>query len=100
PAEPHPREHEYRYACLAHPGVFQVWEEQMRRAEAIYHPMWWLLQCYDEIRVAHTDQRCADSDLSPGELLREHVRKALAMCRRVTPGRVIAVWNDMFDPYH
>lgn len=97
PIDPHPEEKNYRYICLAHPGVFDVWEAQLRRADEIYHPVGWLLQ-YDEIRVAGLDRRCRQSGRSPGELLRDHVQKAVAMVRRVTPGRTIAVWSDMFDP--
>ncbi len=98
PANPHPEEKDYRYLCLAHPGILQVWEEQLRRAEEIYHPAGWLLQ-YDEIRVAGTDARCRASGKSPGQLLRENAQKAVTMFRRVTPGRTVAVWSDMFDPY-
>jgi hypothetical protein len=97
PARPHPDEKDYRYLCLAHPGIHQVWEEQIVRAEEIYHPIGWLLN-YDEIRVAGTDERCRQSGKTPGQLLGEHARKAIAMCRRVTPGRVVALWSDMFDP--
>jgi hypothetical protein len=98
PIDPHPEEKDYRYLCLAHPGVIPVWEEQIRRAEEIYHPMGWLLQ-YDEIRVAGTDARCRATGRTPGSLLRDHVQRAVAMVRRVTPGRLVAVWSDMFDPY-
>jgi len=98
PANPHPEEKDYRYFCMAHPGVIGVWEEQIKRAEQIYHPLGWLLQ-YDEIRVAGIDERCRASGKSPGQLLRENVQKTVAMVRRTTPGRVIAVWSDMFDPY-
>jgi len=99
-ANPTPEERNYRYICLAHPDVIPIWEEQIRRAEEIYHPDGWLLGGYDEIRVACADERCRRSGKTPAELLAEHVRAALAMVRRTTPGRVVAVWNDMFDPYH
>jgi hypothetical protein len=98
PLDPHPAERHYRYLCLAHPGIHQVWEEQIRRAEEIYHPMGWLMG-YDELRVLATDARCKATRKTPGQLLREHVQKATAMIRRVTPGRTIAAWSDMFDPY-
>jgi len=98
PANPDPQEKDYRYFCPAHPGVIHVWQEMLERAEQIYHPMGWLLQ-YDELRVAGTDARCRASGKTPGQLLRENVQQALAMFRRVTPGRTVAVWSDMFDPY-
>src|SRR5207253_8185077 len=46
------------------------------------------------------DERCRASGKTPAELLAEHARRTIAMCRRVTPGAIVAVWNDMFDPYH
>jgi hypothetical protein len=99
PASRTPEEREYRYFCLSHPGVIPIWEEQIRRAEQIYHPQGWLLM-YDEIRVACADERCRKSGKTPAELLAEHARETIAMVRRATPGRVVAIWNDMFDPYH
>lgn len=99
PPHPHPDEKNYRYLCLSHPGVLPIWEEQVRRAEGLYQPTGWLLQ-YDEIRVAALDERCRASGKSPGQLLADHARAAVAMCRRVSPGAVVGVWNDMFDPYH
>lgn len=100
PDDPHPREKDYRYLCLAHPGVHAVWEAQLRRAEEIYRPMGWHLQGYNEIRVAGTDELCERSGRNPGQLLRDHVRRTLEMVREVTPDRVVSVWNDMFDPNH
>jgi hypothetical protein len=99
PHDPHPLERDYRYLCLSHPGVLPIWEAQVKRAEEIYHPLGWLLQ-YDELRVACCDERCRASGKSPGQLLAEHGRAAIEMCRRVSPGSVVAVWNDMFDPHH
>ena len=98
-SNPHSLERDYRYLCLAHPGILPIWEVQLKRAEEIYHPLGWLLQ-YDEIRVAGLDARCKASGKTSGELLAEHARAAVAMCRRVSPGSVVAVWNDMFDPHH
>ena len=40
------------------------------------------------------------SGKTPAQLLADHTRQAIEMCRRVTPDRVVAVWNDMYDPYH
>lgn len=99
PPDPRPDERDYRYLCLSHPGVLPIWEEQLRRARQIYHPNGWLFQ-YDELRVAASDARCRATGKSPGQLLAEHTRAAVGMCRRVDPGSVVAVWGDMFDPYH
>jgi len=99
PSDPHPDERDYRYLCLAHPGLLPIWESQVKRAEEIYHPIAWLLQ-YDELRVAGTDQRCRASGKTPGQLLRDHAKASIAMCRRVSPNAVVSVWNDMFDPHH
>lgn len=99
PSHPHPLTRNYRYLCLSHPGVIPIWEEQIKRAEEIYHPLGYLLQ-YDELRVCGDDQRCRESGKTPGKLLAEHAKQTIAMCRRVAPHTVIAVWNDMFDPCH
>src|SRR5262249_8547022 len=99
PANRTPEERDYRYLCLSHPGVLPIWEEQLKRAEEIYHPAGWLLM-YDEIRVAGSCDRCKRTGKTAAQLLTEHTRRAIEMVRRVTPDRVIAVWNDMYDPYH
>jgi hypothetical protein len=99
PRDPHPEAKPYRYLCLSHPHVLPIWEAQVRRAEGFYHPTGWLLQ-YDELRVAAADARCRATGKSPGQLLAAHARAAIAMCRRVSAGAVVAVWDDMFDPYH
>ncbi len=100
PIDPDPGEKHYRYLCLAHPGIHHVWEAQLLRADQIYRPVGWLLQAYNEIRVAGSDERCRATGKNPGQLLREHLQQTLAMIRRVTPGREIALWGDMIDPYH
>jgi hypothetical protein len=99
PANPTPEERNYRYLCLAHPAVIPIWEEQIQRAERIYQPDGYLLM-YDEIRVSGDDARCRASGKTPAQLLAEHARNSIAMVRRVHPGAIVAVWNDMFDPYH
>ena len=98
-SNPTSEERDYRYLCLSHPGVIPLWEEQIRRAEELYHPDGWLIGAYDEIRVACADERCRRSGKTPAQLLAEHAQATIAMVRRVTPGRVVAIWNDMFDPY-
>lgn len=99
PEHPARQEKNYRYMCLSHPGIHRVWEEQLRRAEGIYHPTGWQLQ-YNELMVAGTDERCRATGKTPGELLADHARKTLEICRRVSPGCVVSVWNDIFDPNH
>lgn len=99
PARPFKEERNYRYMCLSHPGVHKIWEEQLRRAEQIYHPTGYLLQ-YNELMVAGTDERCRATGKTPGELLADHMRKTAELCRRVSPGCVVSIWDDMFDPYH
>ncbi len=98
-AKPTPEERNYRYLCLAHPGVMMIWDAQLKRAKEIYDPDGWMLQ-YDELRVSGDDARCKASGKKPGQLLAEHAEEAIAMCRRYTPGGIVAIWNDMFDPHH
>jgi len=95
--EPHQWQ-QYHYTCLSHPRVHEIWEEQLVRAKRLYAPIGWHLW-YDEIRVAGVCDRCRASGKTTGQLLTEHARKTIAMFRRVSPGTLLSVWNDMFDPY-
>lgn len=97
PPDPHPDEKNRRWLCLSTPVVFDIWEKQLRRAAELYHPTGWLLG-YDELMVAARDERCRATGKSAGQLLAEHARRATALVRKLTPGAVAAVWNDMFDP--
>jgi hypothetical protein len=99
PERPAREERNYRFMCLSHPGIIPLWEEQLRRAESIYQPTGWHLQ-YNELMVAGQCDHCRATGKTPGQLLASHMRRTTAMCRRVSPGCAIAVWDDMFDPFH
>jgi hypothetical protein len=49
---------------------------------------------HDEIRAIGWDPACLARNLSPGQILADHVRQ----CVRLLPGAELYVWGDMFDP--
>lgn len=85
--------------CLAHPQVFQIVEDQVRRVEQLFSPKTYFLS-HDEIRVANWCDSCRKEGRTAGELLAENVRRCVATIRKANPRAQLAIWSDMFDPHH
>jgi hypothetical protein len=85
--------------CLAHPRVFEVVEEQVRRVEQLFTPKTYFLS-HDEIRVANWCDSCRRDGRTAGQLLAENVRQCVAALRRVNADAQLCIWSDMFDPHH
>jgi hypothetical protein len=85
--------------CLGAPGVFRVLEDQVRRVVDLFHPKTLFLE-HDEIRVANWCDACRVKNRTAGGLLAENMRKTVAVIRKIAPGARLAVWSDMFDPFH
>jgi hypothetical protein len=85
--------------CLAHPKVFQILEDQVRRVNDLLQPKTFFLS-HDEIRLANWCGTCQREGRSAGELLAENVRRCAAIVRQASPQAKLCVWSDMFDPHH
>jgi hypothetical protein len=85
--------------CMAEPKVFDLIEEQVTWMKENVQPDIYFMS-YDEMRLAGWDDSCAKTGKTPGQLLADSVRKVTAIVKKVAPGKAIATWNDMFDPYH
>ena len=85
--------------CMAEPKVFDLLEEVVRWMKDNVQPDVYFMG-YDEMRHSGWDDSCVKSGKTPGQLLAESVSKFTAIIKKVDPGKPIAAWNDMFDPYH
>ena len=86
-------------ACLSEPKVYALMRDQIERVQKALQPDGWFMS-HDEIRVANWCETCEKRHLTPGQLLADNVKRCTAMIRAVSPKSDIAVWSDMFDPFH
>jgi hypothetical protein len=85
--------------CLSEPKIFEWWREEVKRADAMFHPPAFFMS-HDEIRVINWCALCQSRHMTPGELLADNVHRAAQIIRDLRPDAEIWVWNDMFDPMH
>jgi hypothetical protein len=85
--------------CLTEPKVYDLLRDQAQRINDLLHPKTFLMS-HDEIRVAGWCRSCQAMHQTPGALLAANVRRCADILREVSPKARIAVWSDMFDPYH
>jgi hypothetical protein len=86
-------------SCLSEPKIFEDWREEVKQANALYHPAAFFMS-HDELRTMNWCALCRSKHMTAGQLLAWNVRKAAAIIREVRPDAEIWVWNDMFDPMH
>lgn len=85
--------------CISEPQVFDSWREEVKKADALFHPAGFLMS-HDEMRVMNQCALCQSKGMTPGELLAWNVRQAAQIIRDTRPDAEIWVWSDMFDPMH
>lgn len=85
--------------CLAHPEVFTILEDQVRRVHEVFAPQTFFLS-HDEIRVANWCGSCRREGRTAGQLLADNVRECLRIVRTIQPDARLCIWSDMFDPHH
>jgi hypothetical protein len=85
--------------CLTDAKVYALLRDQARRVNALFHPTTFFMG-HDEIRVVNWCQECQAGRKTAGELLAANARKCVAILKEVNPAARVAVWSDMFDPYH
>jgi len=85
--------------CMQEPKVMQLIRQQLKECESRIHPDGYFMG-YDELRVQGYDQSCAETHKPLAQLLAENVAHSVRIIHQVAPGRPIAVWSDLFDPFH
>ena len=86
-------------ACLSEPKIFEDWREEVKLANALYHPAAFFME-HDELRVMDQCAACQAMHMTPGQLLAWNIHKSAGIIRAIRPDAGIWVWSDMFDPYH
>jgi len=84
---------------LTDPKVFKVFEEQMKYMVKYWNAPAYFMG-YDEIRVAAWEEQPGGTNYKAGELLAQHISKAVAIAKKYAPDAQLYVWSDMFDPFH
>jgi len=87
-------------ACLTEDAVWTWIDENLQAMDGVVPPEVGLMLQYDEMRHLNSCHGCASLGLSAGELLAWHIEEALAVVRAARPDARLAIWSDMFDPYH
>lgn len=85
--------------CPSEPKTLALLRDEARRI----HDLWdseTTMMSHDEWRVLGWDESCRKRQLTPGQLVADNARTCIAMLRETAPHTRIAVWSDMFDPYH
>jgi hypothetical protein len=85
--------------CLTDPKVYDVLHDQARRVNELFHAETFLMS-HDEIRVANWCRACRARRMAPGALLADNTRRCLEILKAVSPRARVAVWSDMYDPFH
>jgi hypothetical protein len=85
--------------CMAEPKVYEILEGVAQWMKDNVQPDVYFMG-YDEMRHAGWDAAEVKTGKTPGQLLADSVSKFTALIKKVDPGKPIATWNDMFDPYH
>lgn len=85
--------------CLSEQKVFDLLKDQAQRVVNLLHPKT-VMMGHDEIRVANWCARCRASGGTAGDLLASHAERCVRILKEIDPRLQVAVWSDMFDPFH
>lgn len=85
--------------CMSEPKTYEAIKEQVRFLKENLQPDFYFMQ-HDEIRQCGYDDACAKRNLTPGQILADHIAKCCKIIEDGDPGKPMVVWNDMFDPFH
>lgn len=86
-------------ASLVAPEVFALHQDQLQRVQKLLTPTGFFFS-HDELRTAGWSADAQATGKTPGALLAENVRRCTALARKTAPRAQLAVWSDMFDPFH
>jgi len=81
---------------LEDPAVFEMMDRNMKNAAEIWGTKDYMMN-YDEIRIGGWENQPGGAHLKPGELLAQHVAKAVQIARKYVPDATLYTWSDMFS---
>ena len=85
--------------CLSEPKIYDILKTEVEWARDTARPDIYIMS-HDEIRDGGWDDTCAKRNMTCGQVLAENIKKCTDLIAKADPGKPIAVWNDMFDPFH
>ena len=85
--------------CMTEPKTYKLLEDEIKFVKDNLKPEGYFMQ-HDEIRHAAWDDTCTATGKTAGGILADNATKCTAIIEKVDPGKVVVVWNDMFDPHH
>jgi hypothetical protein len=84
---------------LSEPAVFDVMEDEMKRVSDAWQATGYFMN-YDEIRSAGWEMQPGGAALTPGQILANHIKRAVEIAHKYAPEAKLYTWSDMFDPNH
>ncbi|MBN8458483.1 MAG: hypothetical protein J0M04_11665 [Verrucomicrobia bacterium] len=85
--------------CPSEPATMRLLEDQANRIGKLWGAQTHMMS-HDEWRVLGWDDACKSRHLTPGQIAAADARACASILKRTAPGARIAVWSDMFDPFH
>ena len=85
--------------CPSEPATTALLRDEAERVHNLWHAKTYMMS-HDEWRVLGWDQACLARHLSPGQIAADSARTCTGILRETAPGGRVAVWSDMFDPFH
>ena len=84
---------------ISDPGVFDLMDEEMKWVARVWNSPCYVMG-YDEIRSGGWEPQPGGAHLTPGQLLANHMSRAVEIAHKYAPNARLYVWSDMFNPYH
>jgi hypothetical protein len=85
--------------CMAEPKVLELVQQQIHECQQRINPDGYFMS-HDELRVQGYDKSCEDTHKSLAQILADNVAGTVNIIHKEAPGKPIAVWSDLFDPFH
>ncbi len=84
---------------LSDPILFEYMERQMEHIAELWESTIYFMSA-DEIRIAGWEHQPDGEDLSVAQMLARYMERSYDIVGRHSPDSRIAVWSDMFTPFH
>jgi len=86
-------------ASMSDPMTFDLMEQEMKWVARVWNSSCYVMS-YDEIRSGGWEPQPGGAHLTPGQLLANHMKRAVQIAHKYAPDAKLYVWSDMFDPNH